>query len=82
MKQFEIGSNYYMRSPGDYDCIWIYKVTGRTDKTITIELDNGREIQKNRIDNKTSESRHAESVYPFGKYSMCPILSADHVIEV
>lgn len=74
MKQFEIGKTYSMRSVGDHDCVWSYKVTARTAKTVT--LNDGDKVIKCRIISGLSECRRAESVYPLGKYSMSPILSA------
>lgn len=75
MKIFEIGKTYTMRSPGNQDCAWTYTVTKRTPKTITIT--DGKEIKTCRVNAQTSEARNAESIYPLGHYSMCPILSAD-----
>ena len=74
MKKFEIGKEYSARSACDHNCIWAYKVTARTDKMITVT--DGKETKKLKIIKGLSECRNAESVYPLGKYSMCPILSA------
>lgn len=74
MKQFEIGKEYSMRSICDHECVWTYTVTARTAKTITIT--DGKKTIKCRIIAGLSEYCNAESVYPLGKYSMCPILSA------
>lgn len=75
MKQFEVGKEYSVRSICNHDCIWTYKVVKRTAKTVT--LDNGEEIKTCRINKETSEYCRCESVYPEGRYSMCPILSAE-----
>lgn len=74
MKQFEVGNKYSMRSICDHNCVWTYEVVERTAQTITIT--DGKEVKKCRISKKISEYRGAESVYPLGQYSMCPILSA------
>lgn len=74
MKKFEIGKEYSTRSTCDHNCIWTYTVTARTDKMITVT--DGKETKRLKIINGLSENRNAESVYPLGKYSMCPILSA------
>lgn len=74
MKCFEVGKTYTMRSIDDRDC-GTYTVTKRTPKTITIT--DGDETKTCRVNAQTSEARNAESVYPLGRYSMCPILSAD-----
>lgn len=74
MKKFEVGRSYSMKSICDHDCIWTYTVTSRTAQTITIT--DGKKVQKCRIDKKISEYRNIETVYPLGKYSMCPSLTA------
>lgn len=74
MKKFEVGRSYSAKSVCDHNCIWTYTVTARTAQTITIT--DGKNVQKCRIDKKISEYRNAETVYPLGKYSMCPSLTA------
>ena len=74
MKKFEVGKTYNMRSIGDHECVWSYKVTDRTAQTVT--LTDGKKTIKCRIVKALSQYRNTESVYPLGKYSMCPILSA------
>lgn len=74
MRKFEVGKQYKMKSICDSNCIWSYTVLSRTAKTITIT--DGDKTLKLRINQKTSEYRNAESFYPLGQYSMCPILSA------
>lgn len=74
MKKFEIGKTYSMRSACDHECVWSYKVVDRTAQTIT--LTDGKKTLKCRIIKVLSECCNAESVYPLGKYSMCPILRA------
>lgn len=74
MRKFEVGKNYSVHSICDHNCVWTYTVTARTASTITIT--DGKEVKKCRISKKISEYRGAESIYPLGNYSMCPILSA------
>jgi hypothetical protein len=74
MKKFEIGKEYSCRSICDHECVWTYKVIARTAQMITVT--DGRQTKKLRIIKGLSEIRNAESVYPSGKYSMCPILTA------
>ena len=74
MTKFEIGKTYSMRSICDHNCVWSYKVLSRTVSTITIT--DGKEIKKCRINKQYSEYRNAETVFPLGRYSMCPVLSA------
>lgn len=75
MTKFEIGKTYECRSACDHNCVWKYTVTARTAATITV-VDEYNKVFKFRINMQTSEYRNAESVYPLGKYSMCPILTA------
>lgn len=75
MKQFEIGKTYTMASPCDRNCVWTYTVTKRTAKTITIS--DGTETKTCRVNTQVSEDRNAETIFPVGRYSMCPALSAD-----
>ena len=77
MKTFEIGMSYTHGWIGDAELFTTWTVTKRTAQTVTIT--NGRETKKCRIIKGLSEMRKAESIYPFGQYSMCPILSADEV---
>lgn len=74
MKTFEIGKEYTHGWIGDSNLFTIWKVTSRTALTVTIT--NGSETKTCRIIKGLSEIRKSESIYPYGKYSMCPILSA------
>lgn len=74
MTKFEIGKEYSMRSAGDYNCIWTYKVIARTENTITIT--DGKETKKCRINKQLSAFNNTESVKPLGTYSMAPTLRA------
>ena len=74
MTQFKIGNKYTSHSIGDYDITWTYTVTARTAKTITVT--DGKETKKLRIIEKLSAWDNRETVYPLGKYSMCPVLRA------
>jgi hypothetical protein len=75
MKKFEIGKEYSMSSVCDHNCVWTYTVTGRTAQTI--EISDGTKSQKCRINKKLSEYSGCEVVFPLGRYSMAPILSAE-----
>lgn len=74
MKLFEIGKTYNCFSICDQSCTWSFKVIARTAQTITVT--DGREQKTLRIIKKLSEWNNTESVYPLGKYSMCPVLRA------
>lgn len=74
MRKFEIGKEYSCRSICDHECIWTFTIIGRTEKTVTVT--DGTKTKKLRIIEKLSEYNGTESVYPLGKYSMCPVLRA------
>ena len=80
MKKFEVGKLYQMASPCDHNCIWRYTVTARTKATITLVSVRG-EVLKCRI-SKDSNYTGVETVYPLGKYSMCPVLNAEKRGEI
>lgn len=73
-KNFETGRTYFCRSTCDYNCVWNFKVVARTAKTIKTEC--GKTM---RIHEKLTNYNNAETVFPLGKYSMCPILTAEKV---
>jgi hypothetical protein len=74
MRTFETGKTYTHGWAGDAELFTSWTVVKRTTATITIT--DGRETKTCRIIKGLSEIRNAESVFPFGQYSMCPILSA------
>lgn len=75
MKKFEIGKTYTTRSICNSDCIISITVTARSACMITTIDDHG-EVQRLRISKRISEYRGAETVYPWGQYSMAPMISA------
>ena len=79
MTKFEVGKVYSMNSICMHDCVWTYTVVARTDAMVTLADDKGK-TAKFRINKKISEYRNAESVFPLGRYSMCPTLSADRMV--
>ena len=80
MKTFEIGKKYSTRSICDHNCIFSYTVTGRTAATVKAMDEDGNDYTF-RINKKYSEYRNAETIFPLGRYSMCPIISADMIEE-
>ncbi len=70
---FEVGKTYSTRSACDHECIFSYKITRRTDKSVWVS-ENGLKPEERR---KISTFEGVESIYPDGKYSMCPVLRAD-----
>jgi hypothetical protein len=76
MLQFKIGSVYRTRSLADHDCILDYKIISRTDKTLKSYDSLTNEVKTYRI----SVWRDIEQFYPWGRHSMCPVMSADNEI--
>ena len=76
MKKFEVGKIYKITSVVNHECVWSFKILKRTEKTVTIE-ESFEGVKTCRISKNISEYNNAETIYPFGKYSMCPVLSAD-----
>lgn len=74
MGKFEIGKTYSTSSICDTNCIISFVVIARTAKTITANVDG--DIKKLRISDKVSKYRDAETVFPWGQYSMAPMISA------
>lgn len=74
MKKFEVGKTYTHGWIGDSSLFTTWTVIKRTAQTITIT--DGKETKTCRIIKAISEYRNAESVQPFGNYSMAPTLSA------
>lgn len=72
MTKFEVNQKYIMHSPCQYSCTWVYKVIKRTEKTVTLEDEDGR-IKNCRIRTDSKE----ELCSPLGRYSMAPTLCAD-----
>ncbi len=70
-KQFIVGETYTCRSLCDYDCIYSFKITRRTEKCVWIEY-HGKVTRR--------QIRHdrdgVEQIDPHGRYSMSPTLRA------
>ena len=89
MKMFEIGVIYSTRSACDHECKIEYEVISRTAATVTLKAVDtagaahrvicGDKVIRCRISKKASSYRNAETVYPWGTYSMAPSLSADMI---
>ncbi|MBU1171325.1 MAG: JAB domain-containing protein [Proteobacteria bacterium] len=78
-KHFAVGCIYYTRSICDHNCIYQYEVIKRTEKTLW--------IRDPRYPNEKRQSRRiqirdgVEGIYPSGRYSMAPYLSADKIYD-
>lgn len=69
---FEAGKTYTTRSICDYDTVFSYTVVARTAKTVTIK-DQFGDVRSRRVQ---AHMDGGEMIYPNGKYSMCPVLTA------
>ncbi len=67
--KFEVGKTYYARSIGDHNCIIRVTIAKRTNKSVTTT-----DGQRFMISTRYSPD---ETIYPWGKFSMCPSLSAE-----
>lgn len=72
MKAFETNKIYLMNWPGDSELKTKYKVIKRTAKTVTVQ--HRDEVKSCRV--SVSYDGLEETIFPTGKYSMCPILRA------
>jgi len=80
MYKFIAGETYSCRSVCDHNCIWAYNVQRRSAKTVWIwEVGAGRREDSPTIEVKARRItvyKGEETVFPKGRYSMAPILSA------
>lgn len=76
MTRFTPGKTYTVRSIGDYDCIFRFRVEARTDHFVTLRA-LGEDESAAPIRVKVSPYEGVEKCMPLGRYSMAPCLSAD-----
>lgn len=90
VKRFEVGNVYECRSACDYDCVFSWRVTARTEKFITVEdltLGKTKRVGVSIMetgaydDNGQYYTYLAEYAYPNGHYSMAPVICADRPTE-
>lgn len=74
--RFEVGATYATRSICDSECIFKITIIKRTEKTVTIDKGNGK-VQRCKVH---TDLRDAETIYPYGIYSMCPVIDATEKI--
>jgi hypothetical protein len=78
--RFEVGKEYFVRSLGDYDCIYRFKVIARTAKQVTLLPEHEKTSIKRGIDNRINDYSNEETCMPHGRYSMAACLHADKVV--
>ena len=67
-KRFEVGKTYSTRSVCDHNCVISVTIASRTARTVTTT--EGKTFRPYVYDN-------AESIKPWGSYSMAPIVRAE-----
>ena len=77
--RFEAGQTYWTRSIGDANCIISKTVLTRSAKTVTVNEDGPRSQTRFKI-HVDSDGR--EYIFPWGRHSMCPTLSAEQTNEL
>ena len=70
MKKFETGKEYSTPSICDYNCLFSFIILKRTEKSVWIRVYGNLTRRQIEIYDNT------ETFYPFGKYSMAPIIKA------
>jgi hypothetical protein len=70
-KRFEAGQKVSCISACDRNCVWSGIITKRTQKTVTVKLEHEKERRC-----KIHVIRGQEFIFPFGNYSMAPIIWA------
>lgn len=73
--KFEVGETYYDRSSCDWDTIFRFKITRRTEKSIWFVDPREPEAAPKRRSIRVFGD--AETFSPFGHYSMAAVASAD-----
>lgn len=74
MKKFEIGKEYSTRSICDHNCIFKFMIVKRTDKSVWIQ--DVKDPNSKIVRKKIEIYNDTEEFYPYGKYSMAPIIKA------
>jgi len=72
--KFQVGKYYETRSIGDYNIKIGATIVSRTDKTVTVK---GTDSQMKSNYRLTKDHNGNEMFYPWGRYSMAPMIGAD-----
>jgi hypothetical protein len=80
---FKVGQTYSVRSLCDWDCIYRFIVTARTDKTVTVQAVGGPNMEPYGKPTRRTVRAYdgVETLKPHGSYSMSATLYADKVAE-
>ena len=74
MRTFEVGKEYTHGWIGDSSLFTTWEVLKRTAQTITIT--DGKATRTCKIIRELTERNNAETVFPEGHFSKCPVLTA------
>lgn len=80
MLKFETGKTYATRSICDHDCIISVTIAGRTAKTVVVTEDSKTDHLARGRRFRVREYDGQETISPWGKYSMSPVISAGDAI--
>ena len=75
MEQFKNNTNYYHKHITDSSLTTQIEIIKRTAKTIFFINPDTKEEKKAKIHNKEGK----EFFYPYGRYSMCPIVRSSNI---
>jgi hypothetical protein len=67
---FETGKTYSTPSICDHECIFEYTIISRTEKSVKVKTNTGIKSRKIHL------IENIETIFPEGRYSMCPVLKA------
>jgi len=68
---FEVGKTYSTRSACNSDCVFSVTIASRTKSTVTTTDGKRFTIAKNE-----TQWNQAETIFPWGRYSMAPAIKA------
>ena len=80
ISKFEAGKTYYVRSIGDHNCIWRFRVVRRSASSVWVTGADDHDAAKVER-RKISEYRGSENFSQFGRYSMSPTVYAENVAD-
>jgi hypothetical protein len=83
--RFEVGQRVYARSIGDHNCVWVFTVTARTPRFVTLFQEGSvsrrhPEGETFRVKVHPSIEARGECAMPFGSYSMAPTVNASRTV--
>lgn len=71
VQAFQVGKVYSVRSICDYECVFSFEVTRRTESFVWLKNSGGKVTRR-----KVRVWDGAEACDPHGRYSMSPVLCA------